>query len=77
MRDSNIEALIHPETGLFALLDRYVKVSVVYQDLFLEEALHTRSSYSALDEAEKEKLNKRWRNSIHYNTLTTVWNNGK
>jgi hypothetical protein len=67
--ESNIEALVHPETGLAAVTKKILNEQQPLKDKFLEKQGLTREDYRKLNDAEKEAIQKKWVKSDEFKQL--------
>lgn len=64
--DSNIEALINPETGMSAVIKRLGEQIKPYQDAFMKRTGITIEGYRKLSGESKRKIDQQWRDSKEY-----------
>jgi len=67
--ESNIEALVHPETGLGAVTKRILEEQQPLKDAFLKRIGLTIEDYRKLDENGKQKVQEQWVKSKEFNEL--------
>lgn len=67
--ESNIEALVHPETGLSATMRKIAEEQQPLKDAFLKRIGLTIEDYGKLNDADKEKIQQQWVKSKEFNQL--------
>lgn len=67
--ESNIEALVHPETGLAAVTKKILEEQQPLKDVFLKRNGLTVEDYRKLSDAEKEDIQQKWVKSDEFKTL--------